>query len=68
MPRKKKYLTEEERKAAAYKKVAKYHKDCWTTITVRFSNKKDAEIIQKLESVENKTDYIRSLILKDLNK
>ncbi len=34
----------------------------------RFSKASDKLIIEKLESVENKTDYIRQLILKDIEK
>lgn len=36
---------------------------------VNFSvNKKETEIIKKLESVPNKTDYIRQLIIDDIKK
>lgn len=37
-------------------------------ISIRFNLKTDKKCIDKLESVENKTDYIRELIEKDLNK
>ena len=46
----------------------KYHKEKTTTISVRFHNINDLEVINKLNSVPNKTDYIRQLILADINK
>lgn len=43
----------------------------WTSknsryINIRLNIEKDRAIIQKLDNVSNKTDYIRSLIVKDL--
>ena len=35
---------------------------------IRFNKKSDADIISKLSQVQNKTSYIRSLILADIFK
>jgi len=48
------------------KATAKYQKANMTAVKVRFHNEHDREVIDKLKTVENKTDYIRQLILKDL--
>ena len=37
-------------------------------INIRLRNDEDKEVIAKLDSVPNKADYIRQLILKDINK
>lgn len=47
---------------------AKYHKRVSKNYTFRFNKEKDAEVIEKLESVKLKTAYIRSLILKDISE
>lgn len=47
---------------------AKYHKRVSKTFSVRFNKEKDADIIEKLDSVKFKTDYIRSLIRKDISE
>lgn len=35
---------------------------------IKFNIDDDADIIEKLDAVENRTDYIRQLIRKDLQK
>lgn len=50
------------------KATAKYQKTTMTAVKVRFHNVHDRDVINKLQSVENKTDYIRQLILADINK
>jgi len=50
------------------KATAKYQKANMTAVKVRFHNTSDLEVINKLNSVPNKTDYIRQLILADINK
>ena len=37
-----------------------------TSINIRFNNVNDKEVIDKLNLVDNKTDYIRHLILQDI--
>lgn len=39
-----------------------------TTTIIRWMNKGDADIIEKLQSVPNKADYIRQLIRADIEK
>lgn len=48
--------------------INRYHKKACTTISVRFHNVNDRDVLAQLNSVENKTDYIRQLILNDINK
>lgn len=45
-----------------------FHKENYKMYVTRFSKVSDKLIIEKLESVENKTDYIRKLILADIEK
>lgn len=45
-----------------------FHKENYKMFVTRFSKFSDKSIIEKLESVENKTDYIRQLILKDIEE
>ncbi len=45
-----------------------FHKENYKMFVTRFSKFSDKSIIEKLESVENKTDYIRQLILADIQK
>ena len=46
---------------------AKYQREKLRQYVIRFS-RVDQDIIDKLEATENKTDYIRQLIKKDLKK
>ena len=48
--------------------VNKYHREKMTCVAVKFHNVHDLEVINKLNSVPNKTDYIRQLILADIHK
>ena len=50
------------------KAINRYHKKAFTTISVRFHNENDRAVLAQLNRVENKTDYIRQLILNDINK
>lgn len=43
-----------------------YQKDNYQTYCIRFNLNNDKEIIKKLETIPNKTEYIRKLINKDL--
>ena len=67
MPRKI-YKTEEEKKNAKKLSIEKYRKKSCKIVQLRFFKKRDKDVIEKLDSVENKTDYIRQLILNDINK
>lgn len=53
---------------AMNKAINRYHKKAFTTISVRFHNTNDRDVLDVLNSVENKTDYIRQLILADMKK
>ena len=46
----------------------KYNKKAYNAFTIRFSKQYDREVLEKLNSVENKTDYLRQLILNDIRK
>lgn len=53
-------------------KVAKKQRDVWSKentriINLRFNFKNDKDILDKLDSVNNKADYIRLLILKEIS-
>lgn len=43
---------------------AYYHKEKMKAYTFRFNKRTDADIIEKLDSVDNKMDYLRSLFRK----
>ncbi len=68
MPFQKKYKTDEQRKKAINDSNNAYHKRSMRSIGLRFHKKTDAEILRKLDSVSNKTDYVRKLILNDISK
>ena len=46
----------------------KYNKSNTKMIAIRFNlnNENDIKVLKKLDEVENKTNYIRELILKDI--
>ena len=52
---------------AQLKATAKYHKTNTKSYVIRLNLNTDADIIAKLESVENKQGYIKSLVRSDLN-
>lgn len=53
-------------KSEAYKRAqAKYAREKLRQYIFRFS-RVDQDVIDKLESVDNKTDYVRQLIKKDI--
>lgn len=53
---------------AQIKASAKYNKENTSTVSLRFFKTSDAEVIEHLKRQENKTDYIRRLILADMKK
>lgn len=59
---------EEQKKRARNVRSDKWDKENSKNISFRLMNKSDAEVIKKLECVDNKTDYIRQLILADIEK
>ena len=44
----------------------RWKKEHYKAYTLRFNHVSDQDIIEKLESVENRADYIRNLIRKDM--
>lgn len=52
---------------AQLKATAKYQKANTKSYVIRLNLNTDADIIQKLEQVDNKQGYIKSLIRSDLN-
>ena len=51
---------------AHVKATTKYNAEKTILIPIRLNKKTDADIIDKLKSVDNKAGYIKSLIRKDL--
>lgn len=58
--------TDAEKRAQAKYDLA--HKDQFKSIHLKYNVENDADILAKLEAVENKQDYIRQLILADMKK
>lgn len=62
-----KYATEHQRKMAVKLQQAKCQKKTTTPFMFRFHNVNDGKVIAKLKSAPNKVDYVRQLILKDID-
>lgn len=60
-------MTEEQKKARD-KAQAKYDAANTTRIYIKLNNKTDADILAKLETVQSKQGYIKSVIRKDIEK
>lgn len=65
MPRKK-VLTESQRKRNAMASNERWRRANTKIVNVRFRLDEDREVLEKLDSVDNKADYIRQLILDDI--
>lgn len=63
-----KYPNARARKKAIDKSNRKYKRTKQTAFTFRFHNVNDEALINKLNKVESKTDYIRKLINEDIKK
>ncbi len=50
----------------ALAKAQKKYQEKTRTFYIRLNKETDADIIEKLETVQNKTDYIRELVRKDM--
>jgi len=61
-----KYKTERQAREAQQKKLAAWQRENCRNVMCRFFVKGDADVLEKLSSVPNKTDYIRSLIRADI--
>lgn len=62
-----KYKTKKQAKKAAESQRNVWKKTNTRCINVRYNLINDKEILDKLDSVDNKADYIRKLILNDIN-
>lgn len=63
--RKKEY-TARQIKKRRNKQIQLSQRNTMTNLMCRFHNINDKPVLDKLNSVENKTDYVRQLILKDI--
>lgn len=50
------------------KRSNEWNKKNLKSVTIQLNKVSDSDVIEKLNSVSNRTDYIRHLIRKDLNK
>ena len=48
------------------KYIGGYNKEFIKTVPLQFHKIKDTKVLDKLDSVPSKTDYVRQLILKDI--
>ena len=65
MPRKK-VLTESQRRKNAMASNERWRRANTRIVNVRFRLEEDRDVLEKLDSVDNKADYIRQLILDDI--
>lgn len=64
----KKVLTAKQRKTNALVANERWRKANTKIVTVRFRLEEDKNVLEKLDSVANKTDYIRNLIINDIKQ
>lgn len=64
----KKYATLEERKKAVLKSQYAWKKKNNKIISVRFNIESDKEVLEQIGKQKNKADYLRKLILKDIEE
>ena len=62
----KKVLTKRQREKHIAASVSDYQKKATRCINVRFHITNDSDVLAKLDSVENKADYIRQLVRRDI--
>lgn len=68
MARKKIYKTKRQQTKAQTRWTSEWGKEHSKIINVRFNAETDKDILDKLDAVGNKTDYIRQLIREDIKK
>ena len=66
--RPKKYKTKKQAAKGLYESQANYRKNNMKTFSFRFWIDDDSAVIQQIQNKENKTDYIRQLVLEDIKK
>lgn len=64
--RKKRY-TEEQIEKRRKQQSAEWNKKNSIVVSIRLQLKRDAKIIKRLKAVTNKNEYIRNLLLKDID-
>ena len=69
MPRgRKRILTPKQRSINGQTARERWRKANTKIVNIRFNIDSDSEVLDKLDSVDNKADYIRQLILKDIKE
>lgn len=63
-----KTLKEKNQMECNIKAREKYQKNSTTSIAIRFMNNTEADLLEKLNSVDNKAGYIKRLIREDIEK
>lgn len=63
-----KYKNAVQERKAKNKITNRYHTRAMKAFTFRFHKESDSTVIAKIQSKENKNDYIRQLILSDIQK
>lgn len=58
----------EEAKKKQYKMIDNWRKTHQRAINLHFNKEADADVLEKLDSVPSKADYVRRLIREDLEK
>ena len=68
MAKTKSEIQREYEKRTNYQSALKYQKEKTSVVAVRLTNSTEQDIIQKLNSVSNKSGYIKALIRADIEK
>lgn len=63
-----KTLKEKNQMECNIKAREKYQKNNTTSIAIRFMNNTESDLLEKLNSVDNKAGYIKRLIREDIEK
>lgn len=66
--KKEKIKMEEEAKKKQYKMIDNWRKAHQRAINLHFNKDTDADVLEKLDSVPSKADYVRRLVREDLKK
>ena len=63
-----KYRTELQAKRAMRKQQNEYQRRAMTAMTIRLHNENDAKVIARIKAQPNQADYIRRLVLEDIDR
>ena len=64
----KKYKTKKQARKGYYNSISKCHNKTTRCINVRFHLVNDKEVLDQIDKQPNKAEYLRNLILADINK